>query len=159
MKEERKTKEIILWLREKVPDLEKETKTGLADLRFHDLRHHAITELAKKGEADLTIMSIAGHISRRMLEHYSHIRMETKRRALEALEIPAGGNSAPAPVPPSPNPIPQTYRQRRNDMELRRVTLQSALHFEVSGGLAFRKLLRSMVGPNGLEPLTSTVSR
>ena len=29
-------------------------------------------------------MSIAGH-SRRMLEHYSHIRLEAKRKALDAL--------------------------------------------------------------------------
>src|SRR5215467_319668 len=32
-----------------------------------------------------TIMAIAGHISPRMLEHYSHIRMEAKRQALDAL--------------------------------------------------------------------------
>ena len=28
-------------------------------------------------------MSIAGHVSRRMLEHYSRIRMDAKRSALE----------------------------------------------------------------------------
>lgn len=31
-------------------------------------------------------MAIAGHVSREMLEHYSHIRQEAKRRALEALD-------------------------------------------------------------------------
>ena len=30
-------------------------------------------------------MSIAGHVSRKMLEHYSHIRLDAKRKALEAL--------------------------------------------------------------------------
>ncbi len=30
-------------------------------------------------------MAIAGHVSRRMLERYSHIRLEAKRNALEAL--------------------------------------------------------------------------
>ena len=30
-------------------------------------------------------MAIAGHISPRMLEHYSHFRMDAKRKALEAL--------------------------------------------------------------------------
>jgi len=30
-------------------------------------------------------MAIAGHVSRQMLEHYSHVRLEVKRRALEAL--------------------------------------------------------------------------
>lgn len=33
-------------------------------------------------------MSIAGHVSKKMLEHYSHIRLAAKRRALEALETP-----------------------------------------------------------------------
>ena len=70
---------------------------GLPGLRFHDLRHHAITELAERGEADLTIMSIAGHISRRMLEHYSHIRMEAKRQALDGLAT--SETSIPAPIP------------------------------------------------------------
>jgi len=60
-------------------------KAGLKGLRFHDLRHHAITELAESGTGDQTIMAIAGHVSRRMLERYSHIRMEAKRNALEAI--------------------------------------------------------------------------
>jgi hypothetical protein len=30
-------------------------------------------------------MAIAGHVSRRMLERYSHIRLEAKRNALEVL--------------------------------------------------------------------------
>ena len=60
-------------------------KAGLAGLRFHDLRHHAITELAESGASEQTIMAIAGHVSRRMLERYSHIRLEAKRNALEAL--------------------------------------------------------------------------
>jgi integrase len=58
---------------------------GLKGLRFHDMRHQCITELAEGGHADQTIMAIAGHLSRRMLEHYSHIRLEAKRKALESL--------------------------------------------------------------------------
>jgi len=59
---------------------------GLPRLRFHDLRHTIITELAEMGVPDHVIESITGHLSRRMLEHYSHIRLEAKRQALEALE-------------------------------------------------------------------------
>ena len=33
---------------------------------------------------DHVMESITGHLSRRMLEHYSHIRLEAKRKALEA---------------------------------------------------------------------------
>jgi len=60
-------------------------KAGLAGFRFHDLRHCAITQLAENGASDSTIMAIAGHVSKRMLERYSHVRMEAKRVALEAL--------------------------------------------------------------------------
>ncbi len=55
-------------------------------LRFHDLRHQAITELAETGASDATLMALAGHMSRRMLEHYSHVRMAAKRVATEKLE-------------------------------------------------------------------------
>jgi integrase len=58
---------------------------GLRHLRFHDLRHHAITELAESDASEQTIMSVAGHVSRQMLEHYSHVRMQAKRRAVEML--------------------------------------------------------------------------
>jgi integrase len=79
---------------ESVPSASKELAVGLADLnqesdlrgfRFHDLRHCAITQLAESGASDSTIMAIAGHVSRRMLERYSHVRMEAKRKAMEAL--------------------------------------------------------------------------
>ena len=49
------------------------------------MRHQAITELAESEASDQTILSIAGHVSREMLEHYSHIRVETKGHAVEAL--------------------------------------------------------------------------
>jgi len=53
--------------------------------RWHDNRHTLITELAESGAGDQTIMDIAGHVSKQMLKHYSHIRMEAKRNALETL--------------------------------------------------------------------------
>jgi integrase len=46
-------------------------EAGLHGLRFHDLRHTVITELAEMGVADHVLESISGHLSRRMLEHYS----------------------------------------------------------------------------------------
>ena len=58
---------------------------GLTGFRFHDLRHTSITELAEAGAPDATLMAIAGHMSRRMLEHYSHVRMKAKREAVEKL--------------------------------------------------------------------------
>ena len=61
-------------------------RRGPAGLRFHDLRHTVITELAEMGVADHVLESISGHLSRRMLEHYSHIRIDAKRQALDALD-------------------------------------------------------------------------
>jgi site-specific recombinase XerD len=53
--------------------------------RWHDNRHTLITDLAESGAADETIRAIAGHVSPQMLRHYSHIRMEAKRAAVEAI--------------------------------------------------------------------------
>jgi len=53
-------------------------RAGL-QLRFHDLRHTCITRLAEGQGSEQTLMSIAGHLSRKMLEHSSHIRMAAKR--------------------------------------------------------------------------------
>jgi integrase len=68
---------IAAWRRAEAP---------LRGLRFHDLRHQAITEMAETGASDATLMAVAGHMSRRMLEHYSHVRMAAKRTALDKLE-------------------------------------------------------------------------
>lgn len=78
-------------------------KAGVS-CRFHDLRHTAITKLAESGASEGTIMALAGHVSRSMLERYSHIRMNAKREAVEALrltipeQIPA---KVPAIAPPA----------------------------------------------------------
>jgi len=42
--------------------------------------------MAGAGASDATLMAVAGHMSRRMLVHYSHVRMAAKRSALEKLE-------------------------------------------------------------------------
>jgi integrase len=58
-------------------------KNAKVEGRWHDNRHTLITELAESGAGDETIMAIAGHVSRRMLTRYSHIRTQAKRTALE----------------------------------------------------------------------------
>src|SRR5690348_3822533 len=45
------------------------------------------TESAESQASDRTIMSIAGHVSQQMLAHYSHVRVEAKRKAQDALAI------------------------------------------------------------------------
>ena len=44
---------------------------------------------AESQASDQTIMAIAGHVSARMLAHYSHVRLAAKRTALQALSRPA----------------------------------------------------------------------
>jgi integrase len=53
--------------------------------RLHDLRHTAVTKLAEAGTPESTMLSLVGHMSRTMLERYSHIRMAAKREAVESL--------------------------------------------------------------------------
>ena len=56
--------------------------------RWYDNRHTFITDLAESPEAsDATIMDMAGHVSKQMLKHYSHTRMEAKRRATDSLVV------------------------------------------------------------------------
>jgi integrase len=60
---------------------------GLKGLRPHDLRHHCVTKLAESADAsEQTVMAIAGHVSAEMLRHYSHVRLEARRKAVAALD-------------------------------------------------------------------------
>jgi integrase len=60
-------------------------KAAKVSCRFHDLRHTFISRLAESQVSDSTVMALAGHVSRAMMERYSHIRMEAKRRAVNDL--------------------------------------------------------------------------
>ena len=44
-------------------------------------------------------MALAGHVSKRMLEHYSHIRMEAKREAVQLLTSGAGDEPEKTAIP------------------------------------------------------------
>jgi len=59
------------------------TASGLKWFRQYDTRHTAITRWAEGGMEISQIMALAGHMSRRMMLHYTHISQQAKRRALE----------------------------------------------------------------------------
>lgn len=59
---------------------------NLERVRFHDLRHTAVTVMAEKRLPDQTIMAQVGHISPEMMRHYSHIRRQALNAAAAALE-------------------------------------------------------------------------
>ena len=62
--------------------------------RLHDLRHTAATKMAEAGVPESTMLALMGHMSRAMLERYSHIRMAAKREAVEALSTASKAKKA-----------------------------------------------------------------
>jgi integrase len=78
--------------------------------RLHDMRHTVATKMAEAGTPESTMLALLGHMSRAMLERYSHIRMAAKRAAVEALSLkPARKAEAVSSVPtedPNSNGVP-----------------------------------------------------
>ncbi len=67
--------------------------------RLHDLRHTYATKLAENGVSESTMLALMGHMSRAMLERYSHIRMAAKREAAAGVRLHGGkANSQVVPV-------------------------------------------------------------
>ena len=63
------------------------TATGVS-CRLHDMRHTVATKMAEAGVTESTMLAIMGHMSRAILERYSHIRMAAKREAVQSLSLP-----------------------------------------------------------------------
>lgn len=77
----------------------------ITNLRMYDLRHHAITAMLENPDvSEETVEDVAGHVSRRMKKRYSHIRMEHKRAALDAI----------APAPPKKTPSKEKRRTAKD---------------------------------------------
>jgi hypothetical protein len=72
-----------------------------------------ITELAEMGVADHVLESISGHLSRRMLEHYAHIRIEAKRQALDGLDK-CGEPATPQTATKRQQTTPKSRRSSRS---------------------------------------------
>jgi hypothetical protein len=117
-------------------------KSSTAGLRFHDLRHHAITELADSLASDQTIMSIAGHVSARMLAHYSHVRLDAKRHALDAISSKRSKQDA----------VKSETRVNRA------VTAQTTAQIPRKGLCRTCNCLKRMAGTTRLELATSAVT-
>jgi hypothetical protein len=56
-------------------------------------------------------MDIAGHVSKQMLKHYSHIRMEAKREALESIVHQKAEAATPAEPKQDSSPAPTVVKQ------------------------------------------------
>lgn len=72
------------WLRHSWENLR--TATGFTELKPHDLRHHCITRLLENDVNPETVIAIAGHVGRKMLEYYAHQRTRVKYAAVLKIE-------------------------------------------------------------------------
>ena len=57
-------------------------RAGLADLRFHDLRHEALSRFCELGLTIPELAVISGHKDPRMLFRYAHLRADDLARKL-----------------------------------------------------------------------------
>ena len=143
-------------------------KAGLKGLRFHDLRHHVITKLVESGAPDGVIMSLVGHVDRRMLDRYSHIRLEAKRAALSALSQSAPSTDQSSTPTHNDVTLPRdsaalnVTKQCDNESSFEgyvtnhvtvgdEIPVYSDLNIATTGGEG--------IGACGFEPQTPTVSR
>lgn len=62
------------------------TSLGLSDLRFHDLRHEAVSRLVEAGFSDQEVSAISGHKSMQMLKRYTHLRAEDLVSKLDRID-------------------------------------------------------------------------
>lgn len=74
--------------------------------RLHDMRHTVATKMAEAGTPESTMLSLLGHMSRAMLERYSHIRMTAKRAAVESLSLRTTPKAETGVAPPISNGVP-----------------------------------------------------
>ncbi|MGD0917783.1 MAG: site-specific integrase [Thermodesulfobacteriota bacterium] len=60
-------------------------RAGVRDARIHDIRHKALTDMAKKGYSLQQIAKAAGHTQISTTLRYTHLRAEDTKEALESL--------------------------------------------------------------------------
>jgi integrase len=62
-------------------------KAAGIQMRLHDTRHTFCSRSGEAGAAEQTLIAMAGWMSRKMLETYSHTRMEAKRRIVAPFDV------------------------------------------------------------------------
>lgn len=72
---------------------------GIDGLRWHDLRHTFGTRLGEAGYSEATIAELMGHASGETTRRYTHGTERSKREAVEAARVVAGGRKTNSRVP------------------------------------------------------------
>lgn len=67
--------------------------------RWHDLRHSAASRMAAGGATDQTLQALLGWMSPKMIERYSHVRAEAKRKAVSVFDVASPERDSPQ-IPP-----------------------------------------------------------
>lgn len=72
------------WLRKQYQKLR--VRSQVPHIFPHTFRHQFVTEELEKGTPEQTVIALAGWVSRKMIETYSHTRIQAKYEAVKALE-------------------------------------------------------------------------
>ena len=62
-------------------------RLGIEGLRFHDLRHEAVSRFVEAGLSDQEVASISGHKTMQMLRRYTHLRVEDLVDKLDNIHV------------------------------------------------------------------------
>lgn len=86
------TKHVFLYEGQPIQRIKRSFRTackraGLSDLRFHDLRHCAATNLRRAGVDTVTAMKIVGHKSEKMHRRYNSVSEEDLTKAAGKLNL------------------------------------------------------------------------
>ena len=65
-------------------------RAGIADLRWHDLRHHFASRLTARGASVFVLQELMGHASLSMTRRYAHLAPGAHRQAIELLNKAPG---------------------------------------------------------------------
>jgi integrase len=76
-------------------------KVAGVECRWHDLRHSAASRIAAGGATDQTLQALLGWMSPKMIERYSHVRAEAKRKAVSVFDVVSSETKSPQFPPQS----------------------------------------------------------
>lgn len=76
-------------------------KAAGIECRWHDLRHSAASRMAAGGATDQTLQALLGWMSPKMIERYSHVRAEAKRKAVSVFDVVSFETDSPQNPPQS----------------------------------------------------------
>jgi integrase len=74
-------------------------KRAGVEARWNDLRHSCASRLAAGGATDQTLQALLGWMSPKMIERYSHVRAEAKRKAVSVFDVMPAEDASPQKSP------------------------------------------------------------